>query len=50
MNGEGTLINLSDWIDKHADFTPDKMAVRCGELELTYAEMARDVSRMAAAV
>ena len=50
MNGEGTLINLSDWIDKHADFTPDKMAVRCGELELTYAEMARDVSRMAAAL
>lgn len=40
-------MNLSDWIDKHADFTPAKTAIRCGEMHLTYAGMANDVSRLA---
>ena len=43
-------MNLSDWIVKHADLTPTKMAVRCGVRDLTYAAMAGDVSRLAAAL
>ena len=40
-------MNLSDWIDRHANFTPTRMAIRCGEVQLTYGEMAKDVSRLA---
>ncbi len=40
-------MNLSDWIDTHASFTPDKLAIQCGETKLTYADAARAVSRLA---
>ncbi len=41
-------MNLCDWITRHADFTPAKTAVRCGDRQLTYAEMADHISRLAA--
>ena len=43
-------MNLSDWIDRHADFTPDKVAIQCRDSGLTYAEMAHDVARLAHAL
>ncbi|MBL6932139.1 MAG: AMP-binding protein, partial [Rhodospirillales bacterium] len=43
-------MNLSDWIDRHAELTPTKMAIRCGERQVTYGEMAQNVSRLAGAL
>ena len=43
-------MNLSDWIQRQADFAPHKTAVRCGSRELTYAHMAKDISRLAEAL
>ncbi len=43
-------MNLSHWIERHADFSPDKLAIRCGERELTYGQMAGDISRLAQAL
>ncbi len=43
-------MNLSDWIDRHADFTPARTAIRCNDVHLTYWEMANDVSRLAYAL
>src|SRR6478752_696275 len=42
----GTVMDLSDLIDRHAAFTPDKPAIRFGGAALTYAQLA---ARIAAA-
>ena len=43
-------MNLSGWIDRHSDFTPDKVAIQCGDQSMTYAEMASDVARLSHAL
>ncbi|KAA3629966.1 MAG: long-chain fatty acid--CoA ligase [Proteobacteria bacterium] len=40
-------MNVADWIDRHADFTPDKMALRYGEGGYSYAGLAVAVARLA---
>jgi len=43
-------MNVSDWIDRHAGLTPDKTAIRfCGR-DMSYAELAERVDRLAAAM
>ena len=34
-------MNLSDWIDRQAGFTPDKAAIRFEGEEISYAALAR---------
>lgn len=43
-------MNLSQWIDRHADFSPGRTAIRCGDRRLTYGDMAADVARLAHAL
>lgn len=40
-------MDLSNWIDRHADFTPDKAALRYEGREVGYAEMAGNVHAFA---
>ncbi len=39
--------DLSHWIDRHAEFTPDKPALKCDGQEYTYAQLADSVARLA---
>ena len=43
-------MNVSDWIDRHAGLTPDKTAIRFCERDMSYAELAELVDRLAAAL
>ena len=43
-------MDLSDWIDRHAAFTPDKLALACAGQRCTYAALARAIARTAAAL
>ncbi len=41
-------MNLSDWIERHAAFTPDKPAIRFEGAEISYAAFADRIERLAA--
>jgi fatty-acyl-CoA synthase len=43
-------MNLADWIEHHAAFTPDKPAVVAEGRSCSYAELAADIARAAAAL
>jgi len=43
-------MDLSDWIDRHAAFAPGKVALVCAGREHTYADLAREIGRTAAAL
>ncbi len=43
-------MDLSDWIDRHAAFTPDKVALVCAGRRHTYADFARAIERTATAL
>ena len=43
-------MNPADWITAHARRTPDKTALRCAGTQLSYAELAREVETIAAAL
>ena len=40
-------MDLSHWIDRQADFAPDKTAIRCGKAAVNYAGLARDIAHLA---
>ena len=40
-------MNIANWIDRHADFSPDKVAIHFEGEAITYAEMARQVETAA---
>jgi fatty-acyl-CoA synthase len=40
----------SQWLDRHADHTPDRIALRCGRREVAYAPLARAVAIAAGAL
>jgi len=40
-------VDLSHWIDRQADFSPNKTAIRCGAAEVSYSGLARDIARLA---
>ena len=43
-------MNISDWIERHAGLTPGKTAIRfCGR-DVSYAELAALIERLAAAI
>ena len=41
-------MNLSNWIERHAAFTPRKVALRYGEAAIAYAEFAQRIASVAA--
>lgn len=41
-------INLSSWVDRHADFSPDKTAIHFEGNDLSYAGLADQIGRLAA--
>ena len=43
-------MNVSSWIERHADFTPDKIAVDFEEQKITYADLEQRIQRVAAAL
>ena len=43
-------MDLSDWIDRHAAFAPEKVALTCAGQRCTYADFARAIARTAAAL
>ena len=43
-------MDLSDWIDRHAAFAPEKLALACAGQRCTYAQFARAIARTAAAL
>ena len=43
-------MDLSHWIDRHAAFTPDKMALLCAGRAWSYGELSRATQQMAAAL
>jgi fatty-acyl-CoA synthase len=43
-------MDLSDFIDRNAAFTPDKPAIRCAEMVLSYGELARQIAVTARAL
>ena len=43
-------MDLSGWIDRNAAFAPGKVALVCAGRELTYADLAREIGRTAAAL
>ncbi len=42
-----SVMNIANWIDQHAAFSPQKIAIRFEGREITYAEMAREVETAA---
>ncbi len=40
-------MDLSQWIDRQADFAPDKVAIRCGAREVSYRALADEIARLA---
>ena len=47
---ERTAMNPCDWIAGHAARTPDKLAIRFGDADWTYAALAREADRLARAL
>lgn len=43
-------MNLSEWIDRHAGLTPDKTAIRFSGRDISYAQFAELLDRLAAAL
>ncbi|MDP2825718.1 MAG: AMP-binding protein, partial [Sulfuritalea sp.] len=43
-------MNVSGWIDRNAGLTPDKTAIRFAEYDISYAELAALIDRLAAAL
>ncbi len=43
-------MDLSHWIERHASFAPDKLALVCDERAWSYGELSRAVGQMAAAL
>jgi fatty-acyl-CoA synthase len=43
-------MDLSDWIDRHAAFAPEKLALVCAGQRYTYADFGRAIARTAAAL
>jgi fatty-acyl-CoA synthase len=43
-------MSLAQWIDRHAGFTPEQIALRFGDETITYREMASHVARAAGAL
>ncbi|NIO40998.1 MAG: AMP-binding protein, partial [Burkholderiales bacterium] len=40
-------MNLSNWVERQADFVPDRCAIRFSGEQISYAELARRVNRLA---
>lgn len=43
-----TVVNISRWIDKHARFTPDKVAIRFEGQTISYRDLAQQIEQAAA--
>ena len=43
-------MDLSDWIERHACFTPDAVAIRFGGAAISYAQLAQRIERASAAL
>jgi fatty-acyl-CoA synthase len=43
-------MNIADWIDRHAAYAPNKAAVLFEDRELSYAALAQEIERLAAAL